>query len=73
MNQPQFKKLPNDFIWLTGRPFDYQSIMLYSSEVFSNSPGDPSVTTVDGEIIPRSQSLLSEEDIARVNMAYPGY
>ena len=71
INQPQFKKLPNDFIGLAGRPFDYQSIMLYSSETFSMHPGEPSMLTLDGEFMPRRKSLLSDEDIARVNLAYP--
>ena len=71
VNRPQFKKLPNDFIGLVGRPFDFNSIMLYSSESFSSVPGEPSMLTADGQIIPRSQSLLSDEDIKRVNLAYP--
>lgn len=71
INRPQFKKLPNDFMGVTGRPFDYQSIMLYSSETFSMHPGVPALLTVDGENIPRSENLLSDEDILRINLAYP--
>lgn len=71
VNRPQFKKLPNDFIGLVGRPFDYQSIMLYSSETFSQYPGEPALLTKEGEFIPHSQNLLSPEDIKRVNRAYP--
>lgn len=72
-NHPQFKKLPNDFIGLTGRPFDFNSIMLYSSHTFSVSPHDPAMVTIHNEVIPEAQSLLSEEDIERVNLAYPKY
>ena len=71
INKPQFKKLPNDFIGLTGRPFDMNSIMLYSSDIFSMYPGEPAMLTKEGEIIPRNQNLLSDEDINRVNLAYP--
>ena len=72
-NHPQFKKLPNDFIGLVGRPFDFESIMLYSSFTFSLSPQEPAMLTTSEELIPEVQSLLSEEDIKRVNLAYPKY
>ena len=42
-NRPQFKKLPNDFIGLVGRPFDFQSIMLYHSFTFSLDPNEPGI------------------------------
>jgi hypothetical protein len=71
VNHAQFKKLPNDYMRVVGRPFDYQSIMMYSSATFSQSPGEPSLLTVHGEYLPPSQNLLSDEDIARVNSAYP--
>ncbi len=71
VNKPQFKKMPNDFIGLVGRPFDYQSIMLYNSYTFSVSPQTPAMLTVDGDIIPPTQNLLSDEDISRVNKVYP--
>ena len=70
-NRPQFKKLPNDFIGLVGRPFDFQSIMLYHSFTFSLDPNEPAMLTRDGDVIPPSKNLLSDEDIARVNGAYP--
>lgn len=64
----QFKKLPNEFIGLVGRPFDFQSIMLYSSDTFSQYPGEPALLTVDEDIIPRTDRLLSDEDIERINL-----
>jgi hypothetical protein len=67
----QFKKLPNDFINVEGRPFDFDSIMLYSSNMFSQTPGEPSMLTSNGDEIPPSAKLLSDEDIERVNLAYP--
>ena len=66
----QFKKLPNDFMGIKGRPFDFQSIMLYSSLAFSLNGEDPAMVTSQGELIPPSTQLLSEEDLARVNKAY---
>ncbi len=71
VNQPQFKKIPIDFIGVRGRPFDFESIMLYSSYTFNLYPDEPTILTKDGEIIPSSENLLSGEDIHRVNMAYP--
>ncbi len=71
VNRPQFKKLPNDYMGVVGRPFDYQSIMMYSSETFSMFPGEPALLTSDGEVIPRTSNLLSDEDIARINQGYP--
>ncbi len=71
VNKPQFKKLPNDYMGVAGRPFDFQSIMLYPSETFSMHPGEPALLTIDGDIIPRTENLLSDEDIARINQTYP--
>ncbi len=71
VNKPQFKKLPNDYMGVSGRPFDYQSIMLYPSETFSMHPGEPALLTSDGDIIPRTENLLSDEDITRINQTYP--
>ena len=71
INRPQFKKLPNDYMGVMGRPFDFQSIMLYSSETFSMYPGEPALLTRDGDLIPHTENLLSDEDIKRVNLAYP--
>lgn len=71
INQPQFKKLPNDFIGLSGRPFDFHSIMLYNSFTFSEGPEIPAMLTIDGDLLPPNQNLLSDEDIERVNLAYP--
>lgn len=71
-NHVQFLKLPDAFTGLAGRPFDYNSIMLYSSFTFSRDPQEPALLTVDGEIIPPTKNLLSDEDIARVNARYPG-
>ena len=67
----QFKKIPNEFLGVVGRPFDYQSIMLYPSYTFSLNPQEPSMLSAQGQILPRRQTYLSEEDIKRVNLAYP--
>lgn len=71
LHHTQFKKLPNDFIGVGGRPFDLNSIMMYSSFTFSAAQGEPAMITKSGDLIPHSQSLLSGEDIQRVNLAYP--
>lgn len=71
LHHPQFKKLPNHFMGISGRPFDYNSVMLYHSMIFSAVPGEPALLTSDGDLIPVSQGLLSEEDVNRVNLAYP--
>lgn len=71
INHLQFKKIPNDFLGLTGRPFDFESIMLYDSYVFARSRQEPAMLTSSGDIIPESNALLSQEDIERVNLAYP--
>ena len=71
VNKTQFKKIPNDFIGLVNRPFDFKSIMIYSSYTFSIDPNEPAMLTIDGDLLPQRQSLLSEEDINRVNLAYP--
>ena len=70
-HKPQFKKIPDDFLGVYGRPFDFESIMMYHSFTFAMTPDEPSLTTADDEIISPSTNLLSEEDIFRVNMAYP--
>ncbi len=70
-NHPQFKKIPVDFIGVKGRPFDFESIMLYSSFTFSEDPSAPALLTKDGDVIPQSEALLSGEDIHRINTAYP--
>ena len=70
-NHPQFKKIPVDFIGVKGRPFDFESIMLYSSFTFSEDPSAPALLTKEGDVIPQSEALLSGEDIHRINTAYP--
>ena len=70
-NKPQFKKIPDDFLGVKGRPFDFDSIMIYDSFTFAASSQDPVMLTLDDEIIPRTRSLLSNEDIKRINLAYP--
>ncbi|MCB0378639.1 MAG: M12 family metallopeptidase [Bdellovibrionales bacterium] len=67
----QFKKLPNDYMGVLGRPFDYQSIMLYPSNLFSIDPNEPTMLGKNGEYFSPNQDLLSEEDVFRVNRAYP--
>ena len=67
----QFKKIPNDFLGIDQRPFDYQSIMLYSSYFFSLYEGEPSMLDLSGNELRPESKYLSEEDIERVNIAYP--
>lgn len=69
----QFKKIPNDFLGVTSRPFDLDSLMMYSSYTFSAVSGEPALITKSGNLIERTHSLLSDEDINRINLAYPGY
>lgn len=71
INHMQFKKLPNTFLGVSNRPFDFNSIMMYSSYTFSLGPEEPALLTSDGHLIPNSRDFLSEEDIKRVNLAYP--
>lgn len=67
----QFKKIPDDFMHVDGRPFNYNSIMLYPSFAFSSSPRDPSLTKTDGDFIFTNELLMDEEDINRINELYP--
>lgn len=71
IHHTQFKKIPNKFLGLGRRPFDITSIMMYSSFTFSQTPDEPVLLTSDNDVVPQRQSLLSEEDISRVNIAYP--
>jgi hypothetical protein len=71
INKEQFKKIPNDFLGIKNRPFDYNSIMMYSSFTFSMIEGEPSLLTIDGKLIEPSSDWLSQEDLLRLNLAYP--
>ena len=73
IHHTQFKKIPNDFLGVLNRPFDMNSLMMYSSYTFSAIQGEPTLITTQGEIIPPNQNLLSDEDIKRINLAYPAY
>ena len=71
VHHAQFKKMPNDFMQLVNRPFDYDSIMLYPSGAFSDIPGEPSLLRTDGEILAPVSDRPSPEDLRRVNILYP--
>ncbi|NQZ19746.1 MAG: hypothetical protein HRT44_10885 [Bdellovibrionales bacterium] len=71
VNHTQFKKIPNDFLGITQRDFDIESIMMYSSFTFAVSSNEPAMLTQGGDIIPQNSSLFSDEDIERINLAYP--
>lgn len=67
----QFKKLGEGFSFIKDRPFDFDSIMLYSSSMFSLYPDQFSILKNNSDVIKSSYELLSPEDILRVNLAYP--
>ncbi len=68
----QFKKLTNDYIDVLDRPFDFKSIMLYPPNAFSDHPDQPSILRADGgDDFHTTYSLMSAEDIYRVNKTYP--
>lgn len=71
VNKVQFKKIPNQFLDVVGRPFDFNSIMLYNSYTFSDDTSKPSMVTSKGDILSPNLQLLSPEDIERIRIAYP--
>ncbi|OWW24427.1 hypothetical protein B4Q04_16440 [Zobellia sp. OII3] len=56
-------------IYLTG-DFDINSTMMYGSYTFSKN-GQPTITDLNGNILPQRQASLSPLDIEGTNVAYP--
>ena len=56
---------------LKGRPFDYTSVMLYSSTAFARNPGDPTLLSrSEAQAIAPVNTGLSVEDLERVRLLY---
>ncbi|MBT3984521.1 MAG: hypothetical protein HOE90_24405 [Bacteriovoracaceae bacterium] len=72
-NWLQFQKIKNDFIDALEHPFDFDSIMLYSSEHFSKYPDQYSMTKINGDIWPATQKKLSTTDLKKINKLYPAH
>ncbi|MAQ76023.1 MAG: peptidase M12 [Aquimarina sp.] len=51
--------------------FDIGSTMMYGSYTFSKN-GQPTITDLSGNVLPRRAARISEGDIAGTNQAYPG-
>lgn len=65
----QFYK-SNNAALLTSQ-FDINSTMMYGSYTFSKN-GRPTITDINGNLLPRRQARISNLDIAGTNAAYPG-
>ncbi len=66
----QFDILPEDFLGpVKDTAFDYRSIMLYDTSVFSKA-GQPTIRSKTGEAIQPSKNGLSPSDIHRVKSFY---
>lgn len=55
-----------------GRPFDFQSIMIYDSTAFARRPGDTTIQPLSGQAIEPSREGLSAEDLTRLQILYGG-
>lgn len=70
-NWPNFQIIEDTFFNLTEFPFDYNSLMMYSSNFFSLFPDDYSMVRDDGTpIFLPDDRLLSPNDIKRVKRYY---
>ncbi len=65
----QFQKLPASISMPGGGLFDFRSILLYPSTVFSRT-GRPTMTTVDGRSFDANRAGLSDLDAAKVDGLY---
>lgn len=70
-HQINFKKIPLDFMHLSGETFTFDTIMIYHSSVFALDPELPAMVTRSGESITPYPGILSPTDIRRVNRLYP--
>lgn len=73
VNWLQFQVIENTFLELTKFPFDFDSVMLYSSKAFSVYKGDYSMVTIDGDpfrVNTFREDYLSPLDIKKVNYYY---
>jgi len=66
-----FKKIPLDFMHLSGESFTFDTAMLYSSSAFASDPRVASMLTTSGNEIPPFPGCLSSDDIRRTNRVYP--
>ncbi len=60
----------NSATFLTGQ-FDINSTMMYGSFTFSKN-GQPTITDINGNLLPPRRARISALDIAGTNQAYPG-
>lgn len=51
--------------------FDISSTMMYGSYTFSKN-GQPTITDLNGDVLPRRAARISEGDVKGTNNAYPG-
>ncbi|WP_109437444.1 M12 family metallopeptidase [Aquimarina sp. AU119] len=56
---------------LITRDFDINSTMMYGSYTFSKN-GQPTITDLNGNVLPRRRAAISPLDIQGTNNAYPG-
>ncbi len=60
----------NSAVLLTSQ-FDINSTMMYGSYTFSKN-GRPTITDINGNLLPQRQARISDLDVAGTNQAYPG-
>lgn len=71
--QSQFEAVPLSMAApQKGRPFDYQSVMIYNPTDFAKVRGDQSIESLTGAKIEPTPSGISAEDLARLVNMYGG-
>ncbi len=67
----QFEVVPEEWAELVeGRPFDYQSVMIYGPTLFAKVPGTQTLESITAERIAPISNGLSREDIERLYRVY---
>lgn len=66
----QFKKIKAKDKRILDTGFDFNSIMLYPPEAFSNTPGDYAMVTAEGTPYSTNRHSLSSNDIKRIKIIY---
>lgn len=68
LSRPQFHKFLSSSVKMYG-DFDFESIMMYSSDAFSNN-GQPTMTKKDGTTFKANRTHLSDNDILYIQYLY---
>lgn len=71
--QSQYEIVPDNLAKpFRGRPFDYQSVMIYDPTDFAKVRGDVTLESISGAKIEPAANGLSPEDLSRLNLLYSG-